>query len=95
MGTTRKPSGFWSKNEGRQLVEMFVTGEFTLDETVIAVREVCEEQGVDAAYLTDSILQEDVKWYAREVRKALRLPSLKEVAAQVKAQTEIAEVAAE
>ncbi len=68
MGATRKPAGFWTRGVGKNVTELYVKGELTLEEAVAAIREACEPI-VDAAYLTDAILEEDVKWYARDARK--------------------------
>ncbi len=80
MGTSRKPAGFWKKDTGHEVVAKYVRGEVGLDEAVELIRDACREAGVDEAYLTDPILEEDVKWYARGARKELGLPRMKEAA---------------
>ena len=86
----RKPAGFWSKGQGLAIVTAHVQGKATEAQAVEAVRAACNEAGVDEAVLTDSILFADVRWYARDVRKALGLPGLREVRAASKAKAEIA-----
>lgn len=87
----RKPAGFWTKGVGLQVITAHVQGKATEAQAVEAVRAACKEAGVDEAVLTDSILLADVRWYARDVRKLLHLPGLREASAAAKARAEVAE----
>ncbi len=74
---TRKPAGFWTKGDGFAIVTQYVQGRLSLDE---ATELLGEPKDVHKA---------DVEWYARDVRKSLGLPSLRETKQAVKAQAEL------
>ncbi len=92
----RKPAGFWTKGKGLEVVAAHVSGKISEEQAVAALRLACTEAGVDEAGTqgafasVDAALLADVRWYARDVRKALGLPGLREQAAAAKAQAEIA-----
>ncbi len=78
MGTSRKPAGFWTEDDKvKALMEKFVRGKATLDETTDALSEYCAELDVNQPR---EAIKADVVWYARGVRKALGLPGIKEAA---------------
>lgn len=84
----RKPSGFWTKDPiTQEILVAYVKGEATLDQATGLIALHCEELDVDQSRAT---IEADVKWYARDIRKTLGLPSLREVKASAKAATEIA-----
>lgn len=69
----RKPAGFWSKGQGNAIVVEFVQGKIDENTAVTRVREACVAAGMKGTYeLSDATLREDVRWYAREVRRDLR-----------------------
>lgn len=91
MADNRKPAGFWTKDQVvKDLLTMFVRGEADLSDTAAAIHSYCTELGVSQPI---EAISADVTWYARGIRRELGLPSLKEIKAATKAQTEIAEQA--
>ena len=80
--SARHEAGYWTKGKGLEAVTAFVRGKATLEQAGAQVRlEGQDEKGATA----------DIRWYARDVRKALGLPSLREAASAVKAKQELAQ----
>lgn len=89
MASNRKPSGFWTKDENVQsLMVICVRGEASVEDTAVALKDYCEELGVVQSL---EEIQADVVWYARGTRKALGLPSVREVKQIAVAREELAQ----
>jgi hypothetical protein len=69
---------------------MYIRGEADLASTAAAIADYAQEKGVDPQFLTPEIIEADVRWYAREWRKKLGLPSVREAKASAKAKVELA-----
>ncbi len=63
---TRKPPGFWSRMNVQGILEKYADQAISLEEAAADIQAMCRKEGV-----TQSLneLREDVKWYAREVRR--------------------------
>ena len=81
----RRPVGFWTKGKGLEIITSHVRGKTSEAQAVEALRKECPV--VDEKSTLESV----VRWYARDVRKALGLPSLRETASAAKAKQELAQ----
>lgn len=89
MASNRKPSGFWTKDSNVQaLMQMCVRDEASVDDTAVALKDYCEELGVVQSL---EEIRADVVWYARGTRKALGLPSVREIKQIAVAKEELAQ----
>lgn len=62
----RKPSGFWSRKEVRDLLRRYVSQVITLEQAAAEIQTMCKEEGVNQSL---DELREDVRWYARGIRR--------------------------
>lgn len=73
---SRKPGGFWTRDETvKTLMTEYVKGEIEFSEVLEGLEEYCAQLGVRQ---TTEVISADIHWYARQVRKGLGLPSLRE-----------------
>jgi hypothetical protein len=84
----RKPAGFWTKDAHvKAMMIEYVEGTADLETTAKAMQAYCIELNVHQPLVA---IQADVVWYARGVRKALGLASVREAKQIEKAKQELA-----